>query len=267
VRRLGRRALVGLAVVCGAAAVWSAAAGGQSGPPSAPSNGGRPPATVGAGPASSPATLARGRALYVSGCSSCHGIDLRGKRGVAPSLRGVGAAAADFYLSTGRMPLDSQQDEPLRARPAYPPADIAALDAYVGSFGGPPIPSLDPSRGALNAGMHAFTDHCAGCHQIVGRGGIVTGASVPNLTKATPRQIAEAVRIGPYLMPQFSVKAIDDPTLTSIARYVLYTRHPKDYGGWAIGHLGPIPEGMVAWLLAGGLLIGVALIIGERAPR
>jgi ubiquinol-cytochrome c reductase cytochrome c subunit len=244
-----RRALVALAVCCAGLGAWSAAAGGQSSP----------------APADPQALMARGRVLYAEGCASCHGEDLRGRPGLGPSLRGAGAAAADFYLSTGRMPLADPTDEPERTQPAYPRADIDALVAFVGSFGGPAIPRVDPARGSLSEGMRKFTEHCAGCHQIVGRGGIVTGAAVPALGDATPTQLAEAVRVGPYLMPPFSARQLDRATLDSIARYVQSVRHPDDRGGWGIGNLGPIPEGMVAWLLASVVLLGVARVIGERA--
>jgi len=83
---------------------------------------------------------ARGRALYVSGCASCHGDDARGIPERGPSLRGAGALAADFYLRTGRMPLAEPRDEPVRTRPAYSSGQIDDLVAYVGSLGGPPVP-------------------------------------------------------------------------------------------------------------------------------
>ncbi|HEX8857205.1 MAG TPA: hypothetical protein VF752_16540, partial [Thermoleophilaceae bacterium] len=75
---------------------------------------------------------------------------------------------------------------------------------------------------------------------------------------------AEAVRMGPYLMPKFPPSQINQQELDSIARYVVYTRNPDDRGGWSIGHIGPIPEGMVAWLLAGSALVLVIRLIGER---
>jgi quinol---cytochrome-c reductase cytochrome c subunit len=211
----------------------------------------------------------RGRQLFLDGCSSCHGLDARGVQGVAPDLHGVGARAADFYLSTGRMPLDVPTGEqPLRGPPAYPPGEIRALVRYIGSLGGPGIPEVHPERGDLPQGQHAFATYCAGCHQIVGRGGVVTGAAVPALTEATPTQLAEAVRIGPYLMPAFDERQIDAGTLDSIALYVqTVVKHPDDRGGWGLGNVGPIPEGMVAWLLAGGVLLLVARLIGERMKR
>jgi ubiquinol-cytochrome c reductase cytochrome c subunit len=91
---------------------------------------------------------------------------------------------------------------------------------------------------------------------------------VPPLTEATPTQLAEAVRIGPYLMPAFDERQIDARTLDSIALYVqTVVKHPDDRGGWGLGNVGPIPEGMVAWLLAGGVLLLVARLIGERMKR
>jgi ubiquinol-cytochrome c reductase cytochrome c subunit len=211
----------------------------------------------------------RGRQLFLDGCASCHGFDARGIADVGPDLHGAGASAADFYLRTGRMPLDvATGDQPLRSKPSYDESDIRALVRYIGSLGGPSIPEVHPERGDLSEGQHAFTTYCAGCHQIMGEGGVVTGAVPPPLKDATPTQIAEAVRIGPYLMPAFDEREIDRRTLNSIALYVQrVVKDPPDRGGWGIGHIGPIPEGMVAWLLAGGVLLLVARLIGERMER
>lgn len=220
-------------------------------------------ATEGAAPGSSPQTA--GRRLFVQGCSDCHGYDARGIDGVAPSLIGVGAVSADFYLRTGRMPLDRPGEEPVRAPSPYTAAQIRALVAYVGGLGGPPIPTVDPESGDLAAGQKLFTEHCAGCHQVVGQGGIVPGAVVPDLGAASPLDVAEAVQVGPYVMPTF--KHLDSSEVDDIARYVEYTHDPEDRGGWGIGHIGPIPEGMVAWLLAGVALLVAIRLIGERTTR
>jgi ubiquinol-cytochrome c reductase cytochrome c subunit len=254
--RVPRGARLVVALACGAAALLAAT--GSSGQPS----GQQPPPP---GPSSAaPALLAEGRALYADGCSSCHGVDLRGVPRQGPALRGVGAGPVDFYLSTGRMPLDNPTDEPVRNDPAYGRREIDALVAYVASFGGPPAPNAHPERGSISEGFDAFLEHCAGCHQSVAQGGLVTGSVVPDLQKSTPRQVAEAVRMGPYVMPVFNARQIPQPELDSIARYVLYTRHPQDEGGWGIGHIGPIPEGMVAWLIGLLALVIVIRLIGER---
>ena len=207
----------------------------------------------------------RGEQLYQQSCSSCHGMNLEGIPGRAPKLRGVGAQAADFYLSTGRMPLDRPGEEPLRRQPAFNRKDIAAIVAYIATFGGPPIPQVDPSRGELSIGRHAYATHCAGCHQIMGEGGMVTRARVPRVKGINPTQVGEAIRIGPFLMPPFSEQQLDRHEVDSIARYLQYAKHPDDRGGWAIGHIGPVPEGMVAWLIGALALVLVARLLGERA--
>jgi ubiquinol-cytochrome c reductase cytochrome c subunit len=214
-----------------------------------------------------PAAAHDGRSLFLDGCATCHGDDARGIPGRAPSLHGVGAQAADFYLDTGRMPLPSPDAEPVRAPPAYTATERQALIDYVGSLGGPAIPRVHPEDGSISQGQELFTSHCAGCHQVVGQGGVVPGAVAPSLQEATPVQIAEAVRVGPNLMPAFPESQIDAAELNSIARYVLSTRHPPDRGGWGIGNLGPVPEGMVAWLLAGAVLLAVAGALGRRIER
>jgi ubiquinol-cytochrome c reductase cytochrome c subunit len=213
---------------------------------------------------SSPALKAQGAQLYQEDCASCHGVALRGIPGVAPSLVGVGAGPVHFYLSTGRMPLASPREQPQRNAPLYNARQIDALVDYVASFGGPPAPTADPSKGNLAVGLHAFTLSCAGCHQIVARGGLTLGAVAPSLQGSTPQQIAEAVRMGPYVMPRFSPTQINQHQLDSLTRYILWTREPDNAGGWGIYNIGPIPEGIVAWFLALAALVIVARLIGER---
>jgi ubiquinol-cytochrome c reductase cytochrome c subunit len=221
----------------------------------------------------------RGADLYAQKCASCHGPGAigvpeprrgegqLGQTGIGPPLRGVGAIAADFYLRTGYMPLRDPYDQPRRKTPAFGDDGIRALVAYIASFGGPGVPDVDPRRGKLSEGLTLFTEHCAGCHQIAAEGGIVTGAIAPPLQSSSALDIAEAVRIGPYLMPRFSEQQISNRQLDSIIRYVLLTKNPDDRGGWGLGHLGPVPEGIVAWLIAGGALVLVAVVIGGRAKR
>ena len=160
-------------------------------------------AATNSAPVPNAASVAQGHALFLSSCAACHGMNAQGIPGRAPSLHGVGALAADFYLETGRMPLPSPRAQPMRTHPAFSQAKIQALIDYVASFGGPAIPTIDVKLGSPAKGQSLFALHCAGCHSIQGSGGIITGAVVPSLNVATPRQIAEAIRIGPYVMPRF----------------------------------------------------------------
>jgi quinol---cytochrome-c reductase cytochrome c subunit len=214
-----------------------------------------------------PASAGEGKSLYGHYCLSCHGGNGAGTSR-APSLRGVGALAADFYLRTGYMPLRHVGLQPRRSRVFFSEEQIRALIAYVASLGkGPAVPAPHPQRGSLSAGLHLFTEHCAGCHQVVAQGGVVTGALPPPLESATAVQIAEAVRIGPYVMPRFTAKAISDRQLDSIVRYVQWAKHADNRGGWALGDIGPVPEGLVTWFIAAAVLVGLCVVIGKRLPR
>jgi quinol---cytochrome-c reductase cytochrome c subunit len=216
-----------------------------------------------------------GSQLYAGNCSTCHGIDGRGLpkarpgsgdvKGRGPSLRGVGALAADFYLRTGYMPLGDPKDQPTRSRVLFSDREIRGLVAYVASLKkGPAIPHPQPQEGRLSEGLELFTEHCAGCHQVAAKGGVVTGARVPSLDEATTTQIAEAVRTGPYLMPKYSTRDISDAELDSITAYVKQAQHPEDRGGWGIGNIGPVPEGIITWLIAVVAFLAACMAIGTR---
>ena len=213
-----------------------------------------------------PALAADGKTLFDANCSRCHGSLGRGLPGMGPSRAHAGAGAADFYLRTGYMPLTDPHDQPARTRVLFTERQLRALVQYVASLGsGAAIPTPQWRTASVAAGQKLFADHCAGCHQIVAQGGVVTGARVPPLDQATPRQIAEAIRVGPYLMPSFSARAITPEQVNDIVAYVRYTNHPQNPGGWAIGYLGPWPEGVVTWLLAAALLLALCCVFGRRA--
>jgi ubiquinol-cytochrome c reductase cytochrome c subunit len=180
-------------------------------------------------------------------------------------LRGAGALAADFYLRTGYMPLREAGKQPRRSRVLLTEGEIRDLVAYVASLGkGPQVPSPQPERGSLSDGQRLFTDNCAGCHQVVAEGGYLTGGIAPPLEDATATQVAEAIRIGPYVMPRFSPRQLSAHDVDSIVRYVEWSKHPDDRGGWAIGHVGPVPEGLVTWFLAAAALVATCIVIGRR---
>jgi quinol---cytochrome-c reductase cytochrome c subunit len=235
--------------------------------------------------AAPPGSVQQGLKLYGRFCASCHGPGGSGQTsssqigagpardqieqtGLGPSLQGVGARAADFYLRTGYMPLRRTGLQPRRARLLLGPREIDALVAYVASLGpGPRVPTPHPERGNLSDGQRLFADRCAGCHQVVGEGGYVTDAVPPPLHSATAVQIAEAVRIGPYVMPSFSERAISGSELDSIIRYVEWTKNPDDRGGWTLGHVGPVPEGLATWFLGMSVLVVLCMLLGKRLRR
>jgi ubiquinol-cytochrome c reductase cytochrome c subunit len=245
------RRLLALAGAAIAALVLPAAAAGQA----------ADPAVVQQGQAM--VDVSAGRTLFLEGCASCHGQDARGTDR-APDLHGVGAQSADFYLRTGRMPLAVPGEQPLRNEPLYSDEEIEDLVAYVASLGGPPIPEVDASAGDLSEGERLFTLFCAGCHGKLAKGGVVTGAIAPSLDESTPVQVAQAIRVGPFVMPWFDEKLIDQRELNSIVAYVEKTKDADNRGGWDLGGIGPIPEGMVAFFIGLLALLIVSRFLGER---
>lgn len=260
---------VAATLAVGAAAIAAGLAEGQEGDAAEPA----------ASSAASAQALDVGRRLYADDCQSCHGPRGEGVTGTGPqlgeeltqragpALTDVGAASVDLYLTTGYMPLDDPREQPERTEPDYSEGEIDALVAYVVALGGPggePIPEIDPAAGDLAEGQELFADKCAGCHQIAGEGGLVVDGVAPELRAATETQIAEAVRVGPYVMPPFGPSDIDAGELDSLVRYVISTRDPRDEGGWGIGHIGPIPEGLAAWIVAALGLVAVAMVIGRK---
>jgi len=213
--------------------------------------------------------VATGQAVYSARCATCHGSEGQGTaRG--PSLVGVGAAAADFELRTGRMPFTgSPGTQAVRKPPAFGDQTIRDLVAYVASLGsGPAIPEprIDPA--SLAAGQRLFIANCAPCHGATARGGAVGGGALaPALDQATPVQVAEALLIGPGEMPVFS--GLSEADRDGIVTYVMFIQTQPNPGGASIGGIGPVPEGFAGWVLGLGLILVVVLVVGRdwRAGR
>lgn len=211
--------------------------------------------------AANSAQVAQGRNLFVEDCASCHGLYAQGVAGQAPSLIGVGAAAVDFQVSTGRMPAAAIGAENPTKPTRLSPAQTRDVAAYIQSLGGgPPIPSAaEVSTAGANVGLgqQLFVANCAACHNFVGAGGALTyGKFAPPLTKATPTQIYEAMQTGPEAMPVFNDLTVTPQEKRDIIAYVTKIRALPNPGGFSLGRVGPVTEGLVAFL---GLLLFMVL--------
>lgn len=241
-RRLWRSPLV-MALPALAAAVWWA-----SGPAAA------------APAAEEPAS---GSELYATQCVSCHGVDGAGVAARGPSLQGEGRAAADFVLRTGRMPLADPALEARRGPVRYSEDELVALVDYVGSLGdGPDIPTVDQVAGDEVSGGDLYRLNCAACHVASGSGAVI-GANrrAPSLMDATPVQVGEAVAVGPGAMPVFDSLTPDE--VDDLAAYVGDLQHRSTTGAGNLGGVGPVAEGLAAWLLALVPLVAVSRWIGR----
>jgi ubiquinol-cytochrome c reductase cytochrome c subunit len=99
-----------------------------------------------------PSDVQAGESLFNAHCSSCHGPQGVGTD-KAPELINAGPAAADFYLSTGRMPLNYPGDQALPHKPFFNREQISQVVAYVNALPaingtpnltGPTIPNVSP---------------------------------------------------------------------------------------------------------------------------
>jgi len=213
----------------------------------------------------SPQTIAQGKQLFAVSCATCHGIDAQGTS-LAPSLIGVGAAAVDFQMSTGRMPGKDIGPEMDRRPVTFTPGQIHALAQYVASLGGGPgIPSaaeVSTSGANVALGQSLFITDCAQCHNFDGAGGALTyGKFAPALTASTPRQIYEAMLTGPEAMPVFSDTTITPAQKRDIIAYVTRIRAEPNPGGFSLGRIGPVTEGIVGFLGGIGVLVFLAMWI------
>lgn len=209
-------------------------------------------------PAHPPAIVEQGRTAYQQICASCHGADLRGSVN-GPSLRGVGAAAVDFWVGTGRMPAAVPWIQVTHRGAQLPQGTIDALVAYVTSVqpGGEPIPRVT-AGGDLRHGRALYEQNCQHCHGTSGNGASIGGADwAPSLYRATITQVAEAVRIGPGNMPRFGERQIGPPALDDVAGYVISLQTESARRAVPLRTSGPVPEGLLGWL-AVGLLCALA---------
>ncbi len=225
-------------------------------------------------------TVAQGKALFLVGCASCHGKNGEGivtKRGTqyGPPLAGVGAAAVDFQVGTGRMPMARPGVQAQRKKVVYTPEEITALAAYVASLGpGPSIPAksdYDPtgaSNESIVRGGQFFKTNCTACHNFAASGGALPGGKfAPNLKGVTDKHIYEAMLTGPQQMPVFSNGVVKPDEKRDIIAYLNSIEDDPNYGGASLGALGPVSEGLTAWLVGIGALVGFAVWIASHSVR
>jgi ubiquinol-cytochrome c reductase cytochrome c subunit len=211
-------------------------------------------------PTTSQAQIAKGREIFELTCATCHGLEAQGTA-VAPSLIGVGSAAVDFQVSTGRMPAKAIGAEQAEKPAQLTPAQTRDVAEYIASLaGGPAIPTpaeVSTSGANVGLGQELFIADCAQCHNFDGAGGALTdGKYAPALSNATPTQIYEAMLTGPEAMPVFNNTTITPNEKRDIIAYVIDTRNTPNPGGFSLGRVGPVTEGLVAFL---GLLFFMVL--------
>lgn len=228
----------------------------------------------------------KGRELFTVGCSYCHGSNGQGVKvnregqQIGPSLVGVGAAAVDFQVGTGRMPMAAPGAQAPRKAEAYSQDEIDALAAFVASLGpGPSIPSSDQYNlpddltaeerdAAIVEGGQIFLTNCSACHNFEGSGGAMpNGGYAPNLHGVEPRHVYEAMLTGPQTMDTFSDGNIAPEDKAKVIAYLESIQDNPGYGGFSLGGLGPVSEGTFAWLFGIGSCVAFAVWIASHTTR
>lgn len=218
-------------------------------------------------------TIEEGKKLYAVGCASCHGTDGQGTSD-GPSLVGVGAAAVDFQVGTGRMPAQQPGAQVPKKPVVYSQAEIDQLAAYISSLGaGPEIPTesaYDPEGADSAEGGELFRTNCAQCHNFTGKGGALSeGKYAPSLEGVDPKHIYEAMQTGPQNMPSFPDTTLSEENKKDIIAYLDAVNGDEtvEPGGLSLGGLGPVSEGLFSWVFGLGALIAVAVWVAARTAK
>ncbi|MFF1303017.1 c-type cytochrome [Streptomyces sp. NPDC058307] len=214
-----------------------------------------------------------GKKLFAVGCASCHGTGGQGSSD-GPSLVGVGAAAVDFQVGTGRMPAQQPGPQVPKKKVIYTQAEIDQLAAYVSSLGaGPSVPTkaeFGPDGADIAKGGELFRTNCAQCHNFTGKGGALThGKFAPDLEGVSPKHIYEAMQTGPQNMPSFPDTTLSEQNKKDIIAYLNAVNGDDSVspGGLELGGLGPVSEGLFAWIFGLGALIAVAVWVAARTAK
>jgi ubiquinol-cytochrome c reductase cytochrome c subunit len=213
-----------------------------------------------------------GKALFDTSCVSCHGPNAQGVEGRGPSLIGVGSAAVDFQVTSGRMPMARQEAQAVRKPPQFTDDEARQLGQYIQELGGgPQIPSgpLTPDADDVNAlarGGELYRLNCAACHTFGGGGGALSsGKWAPTLDPATERQIYAAMLSGPQSMPVFGDNELSPDEKREIVVYVQTLQQDQEPGGWHMGRLGPVTEGLAIFLVGVTALVFTTLWIAGKS--
>jgi ubiquinol-cytochrome c reductase cytochrome c subunit len=209
-----------------------------------------------------------GKKLFQANCATCHGLDLEGTDN-GPSLYGVGALAVEFQVSTGRMPMQRQDVQAPQKPVQFTEDQIVAMAEYVQSVApGPDFPDehLLDGEGDVSRGAELFRINCAMCHNVAAAGGALTeGKYAPDIMDTSALHMYAAMVTGPQNMPVFNDMNLTPEDKRDIISALLYQQEAPAPGGFTIGSLGPVSEGLFVWIFGIGALIAITVWITAKS--
>jgi ubiquinol-cytochrome c reductase cytochrome c subunit len=213
-------------------------------------------------------TVDDGKKLFQANCATCHGLNLQGSS-EGPSLYGVGELAVEFQVSTGRMPLQASAPQAPQKPAQFTEEQILAIAAYVQSMApGPTFPAEETidGQGDVARGAELFRVNCAMCHNVAAAGGALTeGKYAPALGKTSALHMYAAMVTGPQNMPVFNDLTLTTEDKRDIISALLFLQQNESPGGFSLGSLGPVSEGLFIWIFGIGGLIAITVWITAKS--
>jgi ubiquinol-cytochrome c reductase cytochrome c subunit len=213
----------------------------------------------------------KGQELYDTSCITCHGDNGEGVEGRGPSLIGVGSAAVEFQVNTGRMPMAAQGAQaPETDYPVFTEEEAEWLGAYIEYLGGGAVVPDDLEALVENAdvgeGGELYRVNCSSCHGYAGGGGALSSGA-PSLDGVSDEELYQAMLTGPQNMPVFADNELTPEQKADIIAYVQYlVNDDKDPGGvFALGRYGPSTEGLAIFLVGMTALLLTTLWIAGKS--
>lgn len=121
---------------------------------------------------------------------------------------------------------------------------------------------------AIVRGGQIFLTNCTACHNFEGSGGAMPrGGYAPRIRGVPPKYIYEAMLTGPQAMDTFSNGNLSPEEKRDVIAYLGSLKEAPAYGGFGLGGLGPVPEGLAGWLIGIGALVGFAVWIAAHTTR
>ena len=215
-------------------------------------------------------TVEDGKKLFQANCATCHGLDLQGvgdrsvpvrrrrARRRVPGRHRPHAAAGDGARRHRRSPLQFTEEQVSRD------GRLRAVDG-ARSRPSPNEETLD-GEGDVARGAELFRINCAMCHNVAAAGGALTeGKYAPALGQTSALHMYAAMVTGPQNMPVFNDLTLTAEDKRDIISSLLFLQENESPGGFSLGNLGPVSEGLFIWIFGIGGLIAITVWITAKS--
>jgi ubiquinol-cytochrome c reductase cytochrome c subunit len=104
------------------------------------------------------------------------------------------------------------------------------------------------------------------CHNFAGAGGALTrGKYAPAIETASGKHIYEAMVTGPQNMPVFNDLNISPEDKRDVITYLQYVQDNRSPGGFELGSIGPVAEGLFIWIFGLGAIVAITVWITAKS--